>query len=236
MKKVISILVSLVMLLGAFAVTASAADEITAAGFYNIGTNENMTITAASSAGDSVEAVTVDVDGDGNDDTLYANSDVLNVEYSAAVEDAYYGVILVEGTELPTVDSDIYYIDQVTAGSATISLDVFPKLPEAKTDLTLYLSTNAAGKGLESVVLSYTPEDTFGAGSGSLEYTLGDVNGDNAWDSADALSTLQIGANLMPEATEAEKAAADVDENGAWDSTDALMILQYGAGLITSWK
>lgn len=235
MKKVISILISLVMLLGAFAVTASA-EDITAAGFYNIGANENMTITAVSSTGATVDSVAADVNGDGTDDTFYANSDVLSVTYDAAVVDAFYGIIVVEGTGLPTVDSDIYYIDQVTADSSEIAFDVFPKLPEARTDLTLYLSTNVAGKGLESVALAYTPEDTFSAGTGELEYVLGDVNNDDRYDVNDALITLKIGANLRPQATEAEKAAADVTKDGVYDVNDALKILKYGAGLITSWE
>ena len=158
MKKVISILVSLVMLLGAFAITASAAGEVTPAGFYNIGTNGNLVIDALSSSGAAVTQVAVDVDGDGNDDTLYANSDVLKVVYSQAVEGAYYGLILVEGTGLPTVDNVIYYIDQVTAEDTSIEFEVFPKLPETRTDLTLYVSSSVEGSELQSVTLYYTPE------------------------------------------------------------------------------
>ena len=118
MKKVIIALVLVLMLTTAFMVSASA-EATMLKGFYNIGTANNVTITPY--IGETpVSATTKDVDGDGTADTWYENSERLAVSYNAASTGAYYGVILVNGTGLPTKDNTIFYIDQVTATSNTI--------------------------------------------------------------------------------------------------------------------
>ena len=225
MKKVISIMVSLVMLLGAFAITASAAEDVTLAGFYNIGENENMTIDALSSSGAAVEQRAVDVDGDGVDDTLYANSDVLKVVYSQATEGAYYGLILVEGTGLPTADNVICYIDQLTAEGTSIEFDVFPRLPETRTDLTLYVSSSVEGSALQSVTLAYTPE-VISDGGDEPEvptYKRGDVDGNGTVEAGDALEILKIVVN---KGNVEFQSRADVDGINGIEAADALEVLK----------
>lgn len=231
MKKVISILISVVMIFGVFAVTASAEDI--PAGIYNIGTKANMAITAVA-AGETVEATSVDVNLDGKEDTLYAGADGLEVTYTGATDGAYYGIILVEDRGLPTVDSEIYYIDQVTAEGDSFDFEVYPKLPAENTALTLYVSSSVADAALESVPLSYRLAGP--AVKEEASYVIGDIDANGAWNSIDALMALQIGANLMPEATAEQEAAADVNGDNLINSTDALTILQYGAGLIKNWN
>ena len=235
MKKVLSLVLA-VVLMSTFAFVVSAADTVTAAGFYDIGTEENLTITPAADVG-TVKEASADVDGDGDYEKFFTNSDKLNVTYTGVLEDAYYGIFLVEGTQLPTKDNAIFYIDQLTAKSGTLDIKVYPILPDKKTELTLYISCSDVTKDLVSVTLNYTPEGTFELEGEELpEYTLGDVNADGLWNSTDALMTLKIGASLLPDATKAEKLAADVNGDNEWTISDALKILQYGAGLITSWE
>lgn len=233
MKKVISILIAVVMLFSAFAITASADEN--AAGFYNIGENDTMTFAGISSAtGEAVEATTVDVNCDGVADTFYADADGVKVTYTGATDGAYYGVILVEDRGLPTVDSKIYYIDQVTAKGNTFDVEVFPKLPAEKKALTLYVSSSEESAALKSVPLNYKVAGAPTADEGAI--ALGDLDGDGDRTSVDALITLQIGGNIIKDATEAQRKAADVNGDNDINSTDALMILQYGAGLIKNWN
>lgn len=146
-----------------------------------------------------------------------------------ATKDAYYGVLLINGATLPTVDDNILYIDQKTATGDSVEFTVLPIIPEADLtkDLTLYISSNASGEGLITVPVAY--------GAEIVGYPTGDVNNDGKWNSSDALTTLQIGANLY-EATEIEETAADVNNDGKWNSSDALKILQFGANIIDSWE
>ena len=81
----------------------------------------------------------------------------LDVAVTNPVEDAYYGVLLVQGTELPTVDTDILYINQVTADENGVSFDVLPITPEAG-DVKLYVSSNATGATLLEAEMKYGTE------------------------------------------------------------------------------
>ncbi len=146
-----------------------------------------------------------------------------------ATKDAYYGVLLINGSALPTVDDNILYIDQKTATGDSVEFTVLPIIPDAdlEKDLTLYISSNASGEDLIVVPVAY--------GVDAPAYTIGDINNDGYWNSTDATKTLQIGLKLI-EYTETEALAADVNEDGYRNSTDATKILQYGLKLIDSWK
>ncbi len=135
------------------------AQETVDGGFYNIGTAENITITAGAEEG-SVSEKTLDVDEDGVDDTLYSNSDQFTVTYDNATDGAYYGLILVEGTDIPTVSDTVYYIDQQTAASGTVAFNVLPLLPTEPTDMTLYISSSVSEESLISIPLGYTTDIT----------------------------------------------------------------------------
>ena len=157
MKRIISVLTLVFMLSTVFMVNASA-ETTTLKGFYNIEPVNNVTITPC--IGETpVSATTKDVDGDGTADTWYENSERLAVSYNAATVGAYYGVIMVDGTGLPTKDNTIFYIDQVTATSTTISFNVYPILPEETTVMTLYISTNAEGADLIPISLNYVCQE-----------------------------------------------------------------------------
>ena len=230
MKKVISILVLTVLLLGTFAVGAFATEEtVTAAGFYGIGSEEGVTITPVASIGE-VKEISAKIGDDY--ETFFANSDKLNVTYEGAVDGAYYGIILVEGTELPTKDNTIFYINQLTATSGTINTEVYPALPDERTVLTLYISCSDETKDLVSVVLNYTPEGTFDV---KPEYVLGDADANEKIEIDDAVLTLQFIAGLKTP-IDNQKQAADVDCNEVVEIDDALMILQYVAGLRSDWN
>lgn len=154
MKKVFSLVLAVVMM-STFVFCVSAEDTVTTSGFYDIGTEEKVTITPTASTG-TVEEVSADVDGDGDYEKLFAKSDKLNVTYTGAVADAYYGVILVEGTDLPTKDNAIFYIDQLTSKSGEISFEVYPILPTERTVLTLYISCKSIKRWQECDLYSYS--------------------------------------------------------------------------------
>lgn len=207
-----------------FNLTSFAADTEELNGFYDIGTYQNVDIKPYS--GDTeVNATMKNLDGDEELEQLYENSDRIEVSYTAATNGGYYGVLLVEGNELPTKDNKIIYINQLTAESNTVDFNVYPMLPKKATPLSLYISSNVEGFELIKVPLNYYLP--------MPPYVLGDVNGDNDWNVLDALMTLQIGAGLRT-ASEQELLSADVNKDSDCNVLDALMILQYGAGLRTS--
>ena len=230
MKKRISTLLLALLILIVFTVPAMATEPATASGFYNIGTADKVTINPLVT-NKAAQVVNQDVDNDKKDDVWYINSNRLEVSYTAATSDGYYGIILIEGSGVPTLDNTIFYIDQITAESGTVNFDVYPILPKKTTDLTLYITSNIKDFKLISIPLNYVVD----AESPATYYTLGDINNDDIWNSTDALLTLQIGAGIYSEATAQEIAAANVNGDEYVNSTDALMILQYGAGIIDSW-
>ncbi len=153
MKRIISTFLLVFMLSTVFMVNA-AAETTKLTGFYNIETVNNVTITPY--IGETpVTATSKDVDGDSVADTWYEGSERLAVSYTAATVGAYYGVIMVDGTGLPTEDNTIFYIDQVSATTSTISFNVYPTLPTETTEMTLYISSNAEGFDLIPVSLNY---------------------------------------------------------------------------------
>lgn len=209
MKKVISIIALVVAMVMAMSVSAFAADPAFMVAEDAV-IPEGTTVTPAA---DSIAVETVATAGN------------------------YYGILLVAGDALPTVDNAILYIDQATAADVKQVFEVLPIIPTTLVDendepvynlgdpLTLYISSNVAGAELIAIPMVYDEE--------KAAYVLGDIDNNNMWNSADALIVLQIGANLY-EATATELLAADVDHNEMYNSADALLILQYGAGLIES--
>ena len=76
-----------------------------------------------------------------------------------------------------------------------------------------------------SGIARFTPEGS------AVAY--GDVNGDGAIDTADAVLILQYAAKLI-DGTALNAAAADVNGDGAIDTADAVLVLQYAAKLIAA--
>ena len=181
MKKFGVLLLTFIILAG---VCTSAFAASGANGFFNIGTKENVVITPYK-GNNAVSSENIDVNGDGSADVWYIDSNRLKVSYTVADNEGYYGVLLVEGSALPTVDNAIFYIDQVAPKSNVVEFDVYPLLPEDEgngkkiTALTLYISCSKEGAALVSIPLSYV------VGAETTSYTPGDVNEDgevNAFD------------------------------------------------------
>lgn len=223
MKRTLGIFL-LMTLLFAFVCTPASAEmvQVTAPGFYEIGTADDVTITPKASSG-SVKTVTADIDNDSVDETFYANSDMLTVEYTDASATAHYGVVLVEGNELPNKDNEIFYIDQVTAVNNKVTFNVYPLLPTKNTDLTLYISSSDEDFDLITIRLKYTIAGTYEYDN---SYVLGDVDNNGEIASLDAQHVLKHVVRL--EVLEGnELLAADVDGNGEIASLDAQRILKH---------
>lgn len=221
MKKRIGILLLVVMLFIQFGSYAFAAGDV-ASGFFNIGSKENVAITPYK-GNSAVESVSIDVDGDRVEDVWFVDSNRLKVSYSVADNDGYYGVLLVEGSALPTVDNAIFYVDQVAPKSKVVEFDVYPLLPEAEgegkeiTALTLYISCSKQGAELVSIPLSYV----IGADAAEApSYTPGDVNEDGSVNSFDRTALSRYVAQWTGYGPEAEGrnkvnlSAADVYTGG----------------------
>lgn len=119
---------------------------------------------------------------------------------------------------VPTAEN-IKYIDQsvakATATNGSVSFDIYPQ--NHTSALVRIISVNKAGKLTDVNVAAV-----------KLNYTLGNVNGDNNIDSRDALAVLQYALNKNNEKFALKvPQAADVNVDGQIDSRDALRILQY---------
>ena len=152
MKKIITLVLAMAAS-SVFCTAVMAADE-TISGFYDIGTATDVVITPY--AGETaVEMAEKNIDSDDAMENVYADSNRLDVTYGGAVANEHYGIILVEGSELPTKDTEVYYINQETAASASVAFSVYPKLPSETKDMTLYISSSAEDADLVSVPVNY---------------------------------------------------------------------------------
>ena len=147
-------------------------------------------------------------------DTFELNCTGLTGEYSL--------VLLLAGDSKVPTSSNIQYIDQLTVTNGTAKITLKPK---ALTVGTYHIYVSTSDKALEEIASFAYGEEP--------EYTLGDVNGDGKFTSADALWALQ-GAVEARVLTGKQFMAADVDGNGKLTSKDALKILQYAIGKITT--
>lgn len=150
--------------------------------------------------------------------TVYKDAAKLELSFTGNAGEQY-AVFLLKGSEVPTQGS-IKYIDQ-TEGS-NVKFTVYPYDLSETGSYGLYVSSTSAG---------YKQVATFSVTSSWEEapYVLGDVNGDNAVNSVDALYVLQYNAYLI-ELNDTQKKAADVNSDNAINSVDALLILQKNAG------
>ena len=184
MKKALITLLLAMSVSSAFCATAMAEDTVLK-GFYDIGANANVTMSVFT--GETEVSVTEEnVDADDTLEQFYKDSDRIEVTYTDATSDEHYGIILVDGSGLPTKDTAIYYINQETADSANVAFNVYPKLPTESADMTLYISSSEEDFTLVNIPLSYavttvTEEPT-------PSYTPGDVNDDGTVDVRDVIS------------------------------------------------
>lgn len=226
MKKAMKILLTTAFVVAAFGVTAMAADAETSNGFYGIGTAENVSVEAyAGTSETAIEATTdKDVDADGTADTWYKDSDRIEVAYAGATSGKNYGVILVEGTSLPTAASDIYYINQVAASGTNVDFNVYPATIAETTDMTMYISSDAENFDLVSVPMSYVvgykeePE---------VQVLYGDVDNSGKVNVADRLYLIRYLAKWKDYATLPNEANADVDASGKVNVGDRLVLIRH---------
>ena len=223
MKKIITVLMTMAVMSMA-GTTAMAADE-TVNGFYDIGTANGVVITPY--AGDTAVSVTEkNIDDDADAEQVYVDSDRLDVTYSGASANEYYGIILVEGSALPTKDTEVYYISQETAAGSSVEFNAGIKVPEATTDMTLYISTSKAGASLVSVPMNYAVNATVAGEAPS--YRLGDANGDGEITVKDVVPIRRTIAGGYSVTMNAE--AADVNGDGQVTVKDVVPIRRFIAG------
>ena len=228
MKKIFSLCILAFVLVWAMVLPLSAfTGRLGAYGFYDIGSAAGATVTPGADAKTMV-VIPADVDFDGQAETFFARADMLTFTYTGAVPGARCSVLLYSGH--PAQGGQVFYADQVTAASGTLTFLVRPILPDVNTPLFLHLSCDAPGSMPVTVPLHYAAQGMYGTDA----FVTGDVNGDGVWNSLDALLALQIGAEISSP-TPYVQFAANVNGDAVVNSADALMILQYGAGLITSW-
>ena len=226
MKKRISVLLAVGLLAGLLCGTAQAADSQSFdGGFYNIGTASGVTVTPLESGGSNADRTSANVDNVSGYETFYPGSVKLTVKLTPAYPGSEYVVLLVAGAALPTRESDIYYIDQITAGdTGSVSFNVYP-MDITVTDLTLFITSDQESFTTRSVSLHYAPAGTYEV----QPYTLGDVNQDQTIRVDDALLILNylVGkADLQ----DTQILAADINKDEIVRVDDALAILNYLVG------
>ena len=221
-RKIITLLIAM-SVSSAFGATAMAADEIN--GFYDMGTAQGVVITPY--AGDvQVSASEKNIDDDEAMEQVFVDSDKLDVTYSGATANEYYGVILVEGSALPTKDTEIFYINQETAASSSINFNVYPKVPAETTDMTLYISSSKADDSLVVVPMNYAVNEE--EATVEPEYRLGDTNGDGDISVKDVVPIRRKIAGGYT--VEMNEAAADVNQDGTISVKDVVPIRRFIAG------
>ena len=130
-------------------------------------------------------------------------------------------LLLVGDSRVPTAEN-LQYIDQ-QASNGSISFTLKPKELTAGTSYSVYLSTTSK---------AVTKVASFQYGE-KPAYTLGDVNGDEIINSADAILVLRYAVELG-DLTDTQKLAANVNKDAVINSADAILILRYAVGKITS--
>ncbi|MBR2886311.1 MAG: hypothetical protein IKB93_16220 [Clostridia bacterium] len=106
--------ISLLLLVASIVLTmpVMAADTSKDTGFYDIEAKENVIIKPF--MGDTEVTVTEEnLDRDEELEKWYVNSDSLEVTYTDAVDGGYYGILLVEGDDVPTIDNAIFTLTRL---------------------------------------------------------------------------------------------------------------------------
>ena len=208
-------------------VSVMAADAEKISGFYDIETKQDVTINPFS--GNSAVSVTEkNIAGDDALEKVYENSNRLEVTLTGAAANEYYGVILVDGSGLPTKDTEIYYINQETATDSGVAFNVYPKLPAETTDMTLYISSSKADFSLVSVPMNYALNADVVVEDPTPSYKPGDLDNSGAVDVTDVVLTRRHIAGGYE--INIEEEVADVNKDATVDVTDVVLIRRYITG------
>ena len=231
MKRILSFLL-LTVLMGTLlcaTVSAEGGQRSLKAGFYAIGTADNVTIEPRTADDMKVDPITAAV-GQGTSE-YYEGAERFRVTYTGlAKEDDQFLALLVTGDGLPTASDTICYIDQTARGTGGVTFDVYPMLPETGTDLTLYITSSREDFTTIQVDMKYAVDDTYTEASTEAPYTLGDANSDNTVDTRDAVSVLRYVVGDLTEADTFEEEAANTNGDTSIDTRDAVLILRYIVG------
>ncbi len=119
------------------------------AGFYNIGSAEQVEITPLSESGEEVQAVAQDVDGEAGDEAFYPGSCRLRVTLKETEAGKWYLLTLLAGER-------VLFAEQQGGGGPLSILAAF-SLPARRTELTLRIGSDADGFAPIAVSLFYTP-------------------------------------------------------------------------------
>lgn len=205
MKRKLPALLLAALLLISLSMTALAADTPTY-GAYNVKAESGYTLTPDGAA----------------DSGFYANASAFTLNCPAGAGGEQTLVLLLAGeSRVPTAEN-LQYIDQ-QASNGSISFTLKPKELTAGTSYSVYLSTTSK---------AVTKVASFQYGE-KPAYTLGDVNGDEIINSADAILVLRYAVELG-DLTDTQKLAANVNKDAVINSADAILILRYAVGKITS--
>jgi len=213
------------------AVSAESGPRSLSAGFYAIGTADNVTVEPRTAENIKVDPTTAAVGRETFE--YYEGAERLSVTYTGpAEENDRFLVLLVTGDGLPTASDAICYIDQTATGTGGVTFDVYPMLPATGTDLTLYITGSREDFTTIEIPLSYAVDGTYTEYT-EAPYVLGDVDGDGFVTATDAMNALQMVVGLGGDWTEPQRLAANVDGGTDITAADAMKILQRVVGLIT---
>lgn len=149
------------------------------------------------------------------DGSFYANADTFELNCTGLTGE-YSLVLLLEGDSKVPTSSNIQYIDQLTVTNGTAK---FTLKPRALTTGTYHIYVSTSNKPLEEIASFAYGEEP--------EYTLGDVNGDDAINIIDVSSVLSYIASLEDFSENQFKAADVCRDKGAVDIRDVAGILYY---------
>lgn len=232
MKKIWKMLLLAATLTVVLSISAFAAEINT--GIYDVQSESGVTLTPQKT--ENKQAVEVEAGSlSGIDGDYYADAERVEVKLSGATEGKFYLIVAMEDdgtgeTQYPTENNKPVYINQETASSGSVILNVYPSQMENGETYNVYVSSNdGAAYGSYKKVASFK----YHYAEAQAPYTPGDVDNNGIFTSTDALYALQMSVGLGGPWESTQKLAADVTGEGQITSTDALYILQRSVGLIT---
>lgn len=236
MKRILRPLLLLMALAALMSISVFAAEPELGSGFYDIGTANGVTLTPKTAASQAAQKLNVCW---GTDDTatpsaLYSDSVKLDMTISNAVEGKQYLVMISDSDALPTIDTSIYYIDQIAKTGGALTFNLYPMQIAGSGEtkqVYLHITSNADGFERITIPMSYACEMQYVEPA----FRLGYVNDDDVIDSDDAMLTLKIFVGSYS-ATPTQLLAAEVTGDGVVDSDDAMDMLKYFVGSITKFK
>ena len=164
------------------------------------------------------------------DGGFYEGAEKFDITYSAATNEDFYLLLVLNAEGVPT-ESSIVYIDQVTADGTSVSFTAYPSALENDTTYYIYLSSND-GMGYQKAA-SFTYGENTVTPPPAPSFVFGDVNGDDEVLINDATRLLNFIAGNVT-LSETELLAADVTHDNEVLINDATRILNFIAGNVTS--